>query len=61
MPYSAMKWLEAALPSCETTIKLGGTHALMYDKGEMEGVFASLQKSVTEAKAGLKIFFCNGR
>lgn len=50
MPYEAIKWLQGVLPDCEVTVKLGGTHALMYDKGEMEGVFTALQKSMTEAK-----------
>lgn len=50
MPYAAFKWLEKSLPSCTTTTKIGGTHALVYDKGEMEDVFTNLKKGVTDAR-----------
>lgn len=50
MPYPAAKWLQGILPQCEMTVKIGGTHALMYDKGEMEAVFAALHKGISEAK-----------
>lgn len=48
-----MKWLEQALPSCSSTVVLGGTHALVYDKANMEDVFAALQKGVSGARVSV--------
>lgn len=53
VPYAAMKWLEGALPSCTCTVIPGGTHAFVYDKGNMEEVFASVQKGLQEARVSL--------
>ncbi|CAM9785220.1 unnamed protein product, partial [Discosporangium mesarthrocarpum] len=50
VPWSAIQWMERCLPSCATEIKLGGTHSLIFDKGEMEAVFSTLQRGVKDAK-----------
>lgn len=55
MPYAAFKWLEKSLSSCTTTTKIGGTHALIYDKGEMEDVLTALKKGVTDARVRYRI------
>lgn len=45
-----MKWLEGALPSCTSAVIPGGTHAFVYDKGNMEEVFAAVQKGLQDAR-----------
>ena len=49
-----MKWLERSLPLCASSVIPGGTHAFVYDKRNMEEVFSTLQKSITQARVSLE-------